>query len=67
MTKNNIATCENIHLMTIDLSNQQAFNSDAKALQQINLTGSLEQAGNKKMLFIIDEVNEFCKIISALL
>ena len=53
--------------MAIDLSNQQAVNSDPKALQQINLTGSLEQAGNKKMLFIIDEVNEFCKIISALL
>ena len=85
MTKNDIATCENIQkiamgqgddyttgflldliinsnenekLLTIDLSKKQVVNLDPKVLQWINLTENLEQPGNKKMLFIIDEVKD---------
>ena len=44
--------------MSIDLSKQQALSSKPKALQHINFIGNLEQAGNEKMLFTIDEVKK---------
>ena len=44
--------------MSIDLSKQQALSTKPKALQHINFIGNLEQAGNEKMLFTIDEVKK---------
>ena len=37
----------------IDLSKQQALDSDPKAKQQINFTGNLYRDGNTIMFFII--------------
>ena len=39
-----------------DLSNQQAFDADPKAIQQINLTGNLYQG--EQMFFITEEFKE---------
>ena len=44
--------------MAIDLSKQQALNTNQKSIQHINFTGNLEQTGNQKMLLIIDEVKK---------
>ena len=44
-------------IIVIDLSKQQALDIDPKAMQQINLTGNLDWAGNT-MFFIIEEVIE---------
>ena len=49
---------EHYNLIAIDLSKQQALNADPKAVQQINVTGNLDQAANTPMLFIIEEVNK---------
>ena len=38
-----------------DLSKQQAFDIDPKAIQQIKLIENLEQDDNTTLLFIIDE------------
>ena len=40
-------------MIAIDLSNQKALDTDPKAIQQINFTGNLDQAGNTTMSFII--------------
>lgn len=45
-------------IIAIDLSNQQAFNADTKAMQQIDFTVNQERPGNTKILFIIKEVRE---------
>ena len=46
-------------MIAIDLSKQQAFDADAKALQQINFTGNLNRGedvnDNTTMLFITEE------------
>ena len=39
-------------VITVDLSKQQALDAEPKAIQQINFTGNLEQAGNTTMFFI---------------
>ena len=44
-------------IIVIDLSKQQALDIYPKAMQQINLTGNLDWAGNT-MFFIIEEVIE---------
>ena len=49
---------EHYNLIAIDLSKQQVLNADPKAVQQINVTGNLDQAANTPMLFIIEEVNK---------
>ena len=49
---------EHYNLIAIDLSKRQALNADPKAVQQINVTGNLDQAANTPMLFIIEEVNK---------
>ena len=49
---------EHYNLIAIDLSKQQALNADPKAVQQINVTGNLDQAANTSMFFIIEEVNK---------
>ena len=45
-------------MIAIDLSKQQAFDADPNAIQQINFTENLDQAGNTTMFFIIEEVKE---------
>ena len=42
-------------MIAIDLSKQQALDADLKAVQQVNFTGNLDQAGNTTMFFIIEE------------
>ena len=50
-------------LITIDLSKQQKLDTDPKAIQQINYTGSLSRAEGKTMFFIIEEAKEAGLII----
>ena len=45
-------------MIAIDLSKQQAFDADPKAIQQINFTENLDQARNTTMFLIIEEVKE---------
>ena len=45
-------------MIAIDLSKQQVLDTDPKAIQQINFTANLDQAGNTTMFFIIGEVKE---------
>ena len=45
-------------MIAIDLSNQKALDTDPKAIQQINFTGNLDQAGNTTMFFIIEKGKE---------
>ena len=42
----------------MDISKQQATEANPKAIQQINFSGNLNQAGNKTMLFLLKEVKE---------
>ena len=42
----------------MDLCKQQEFYADAKAIQQINFTGSLTRFREARIYFIIDEVKE---------
>ena len=44
--------------MVIDLSNQQALDSDPKAIQQSNFAGNLERDEEATVVFIIEEVKE---------
>ena len=43
-------------MITIDLSTQQILDVDPKAIQQINVTGTLERAGNRTLFFFTEEV-----------
>ena len=47
-------------MIAIDLSKQQARDADPKAIQQINVTGNLDQGGNANtaMFFIIEKAKE---------
>ena len=47
-------------MIPIDLSKQQAFDADPKAIHQINFAGNLAQDGNanKKIFFIIEDAKE---------
>ena len=45
-------------MIVIYLSKQQAINADPKAIQQIHLTGNLDNANNIIMFFIIKEMKE---------
>ena len=45
-------------MIAIDLSKQQAFDFDPRAIQQINFTASLDRARNTTMFFITDEAKE---------
>ena len=47
---------EYLKMMAIDLSKQQALDANPKAMQQINLTGNLEQ--QLTMFFIIEKAKE---------
>ena len=45
-------------LIKIDLSKQQALDSDPRATQQINFTANLDRIGNTSMFFIIENAKE---------
>ena len=42
----------------MDLSKQQPLDADPRAIQQISFTANLGRAGNRKMVFIIEEVKQ---------
>ena len=48
-------TCK---MIAIDLSKQQALDSDPRAIQQNNFTANLDRAGNTKIYFILEEPKE---------
>ena len=45
-------------MIPIDLSKQQALDSDPRAIQQINFTANLDRAGNTRFYFILEEAKE---------
>ena len=45
-------------MIAIDLSKQQALDTDPRTIQQINFTANLDRAGNTTMFFIIEEAKE---------
>ena len=45
-------------MMAVDLSKQQALDSDPRAIRQINFTANLERAGNTTVYFILEEAKE---------
>ena len=45
-------------MFAVDLSKQQALDSDPKAIQQINFTANLHRAGNTRFYFILEEAKE---------
>ena len=44
--------------LQIDLSKQQALDTDPRAIQQINFTENLERASGATMFFIIEQAKE---------
>ena len=49
---------ENYKMIAVDLSKQQALDTDPRAIQQINFTANLDKAGNTTMFFIIGKAKE---------
>ena len=45
-------------MIATDLSRQQAFDADSKAIQQISFTANLDRDGNTAIFFIIEKVKE---------
>ena len=45
-------------MIGVDLSKQQALDSDPKAIQQINFTAILDSARNTRIYFIFEEAKE---------
>ena len=45
-------------MIAVDLSKQQALDTDPKAIQQINFTASLDWAGNTRFYFTLEEAKE---------
>ena len=45
-------------MIEIDLSKQQALDSDPRAIQQIDFTVNLDREGNTTMFFIIKKAKE---------
>ena len=45
-------------MISLDLSKQQALDTDPKAIQQINFTANLDRAGNTRIYFILKEAKE---------
>ena len=49
---------DNYKTFAKDLSKQQALDADLRAIQQINFTLSLDQAGNTRIFFFLEEAKE---------
>ena len=45
-------------MIAVDLSKQQALDSDPKVIQQINFTVNLERDGNTRFCFDLEEEKE---------
>ena len=45
-------------MIAIDLSKQQVLDADPKAIQQINFTADLDEEGNTRFYFILEEAKE---------
>ena len=45
-------------MIAVDLSKQQALDSDPRAIQRINFTANLDRAGNIRVYFILEEAKE---------
>ena len=45
-------------MIAIDLSKQNALDADYKAIQKINFTGNLDQAGDTTISFILEKFKE---------
>ena len=45
-------------MIATDLSKQQVFGADPRAIQQINFTANLDREGNTTMFFIIEKPKE---------
>ena len=45
-------------MIAVDLSKQQVFDANPRAIQQINFTANLDKAENTTMFFIIEEGKE---------
>ena len=45
-------------MIAVDLSKQQALDSDLRAIQQMNFTANLDRAGNTRFYFILEEAKE---------
>ena len=45
-------------MIAIDLSKQQALDTDPKAIQQINFIANLNGDGNMRFYFILEEAKE---------
>ena len=49
---------DNYKIIAIDLSKQQALDSDPRAIQLINFTTNLDQANNTRIFFILEGAEE---------
>ena len=49
-------------MIAIDLSKQQALDTDPRAIQQIDFTANIDRAGNTTMLFINEEAKTELKL-----
>ena len=45
-------------MIAVDLSRQQALDTDPRAIQQINFTANLDRAGDTRVYFILEESKE---------
>ena len=45
-------------IIVVDLSKQQALDTDPRAIQQINFTANLDRAANTRVYFILEEAKE---------
>ena len=45
-------------MIAVDLSRQQALDSNFRAIQQINFTANLIKPGNTRIYFILEEAKE---------
>ena len=49
---------DSYEVIAVDLSKQQALDTDPRAIQQINFTANLDRAGNTRIYFILEEAKE---------
>ena len=45
-------------MIEVDLSKQQALDTDPRAIQQIIFTANLDRAGNTRIYFILEKAKE---------
>ena len=45
-------------MIAIDLSKQQTFDAEPRAIRQINFTANLDRAGNTRIYFILEVAKE---------